>query len=1822
MPSAESNPLDLKTLAINDDTVLRPQLAGKGNLLAAVRQPLQDSASQLRRLFNLAPSLRQTLHDKLQTHLQMDPTHCGLRHADSQVTLLTFAARLMASPVAANAFMGWSTWGFADTQAQARMSAADWARELGPRVTGTNLQAQRDYWEARMPGTFVSRHAHACELLRQHFSNSLNLAYGLGSLDTQRWLQGREAAPNYAQLQWRLPAGTKLTSTFALLIAPQTGQTGWLAYLPSLSTHVLAFDDLKRLRSWVFENRFTFWSDPRSPLTDGSLDDVLITELQTDGFAALIEETQRQQQEIADHHLHQICLQSETGPLDWSTLQAWEAQRQEIVRQNISATLETSIEEVMANDSALAEEEIHFACLPTHLPVGWREQQVERQEALLEAHLDGESDPSSTKLSALREHQTALDQLQDAQDIDLLELAEPVTADSLQAHLATINQRLVQALLLEARIQHALGELSDAHLEWVEQLVERPGQSLQRSVQACALELVSGDRTWPLNGYMTFRALPEEDEEDPLQSVLLYRPGQRGGLMAFEDEAALVHSLQLTLHGAWPDALLETATLDDTQLQALLTQDTPLAFNHPVIVSDFMEHCVGAIVTALPAETSRELARQRLCVSENRARAVAFARLAQANRSSHIQEQLAPLQHLGTEQLAELATEVDSLRSALHASADLLTWSLPSRSQFTLHLLNDHLRKAFGVPAIPRITLDIADSVTLKKVVSGQSGMGAASRDVPVFSETRHDIALEAFMLTALDDSRRLRLANAKVKLDPANPVLERELTSAYLASLITELDTAGRYETRIVNAYLGFAQETAWQAQWRQETLRRPYEHRLRLLALSRPSTLDADGQRLLETFCREQVDASVARTITYHTLELRPGIAADGSTDRVGLSGITVINEEHTPVLLYLPEAPNGQVISQYPSPGEACEALQDMALDPQMARYLADKTQSGTPGENEKYIEMALANGFRSFIALGSTRTESLPTYESRLEMGELLRSHRDSSRSQADMALAAPEVFDHYFFLGLRLALGMVPGAGTALSLYDGWQAATAAVKAFGNGSTEAGLQHLVSLLQSLSDAILTLAPLASNPGQPASTAHLLTRQRQRQTLLTPVSEVRKTPPSPFIGYEAELPAGPMLRSTLAQGAGVFEHTATQQHYILRSNTWYAVDWDPTYATWRLKPQGLRTYRQPVRLSEQGAWETPGRLNGLLVDNGLQGGGGVLTTLYDQGIAYWRQLLRRQPRQLTGIELAHDINDELVRIRARLQTKHANYRSALQAVVEGAHPDDAQRVALAGARQQLNDEFERSIEFNSRSIARLQEQRATLKRTDYATFKSLCEANISEMSEAQMRRASERLVLSTQQSELASNALQALQDTLPSATTRKRVTQDSLLANQEVIATLTEIERLAIRHHARCKTLQGKALTEYLQRVSKTGLTLDITNVQLLRASFLSMTLLHANAVEHFQASAFLTHFIEHGAVLQNTLYSHFALPKANLSRTQERNFLSSAQRQYARFLSHLTAWEDNFHDLLAPNEVLALRQLLRKIGEEIEATLDRAAATAARQRPATRPGPAVSRPRLFETVEGPMIGREHVEGGQLSMRINQPHSDRPHRIYVRNEANLWQPSTPERAAPTETLQQLVDSATARLDDLPKQQAKLRQYQTPEAIPVDLEDIAQGHAEQLRFIAGQVRRKAGSAITAEQHALTQRLDAAAGHMQTLGRQLRTAQTKATGKPTVAHLHYLLEQQAVEVAWSRILKPKLDRQGNPAEYLEEYLVRDRATQSPLWYAHFHFRKRPTQGFNRLEAGHLKLASERDLGAGAWRGSMSETQANQLFGNLRPPA
>lgn len=410
------------------------------------------------------------------------------------------------------------------------------------------------------------------------------------------------------------------------------------------------------------------------------------------------------------------------------------------------------------------------------------------------------------------------------------------------------------------------------------------------------------------------------------------------------------------------------------------------------------------------------------------------------------------------------------------------------------------------------------------------------------------------------------------------------------------------------------------------------------------------------------------------------------------------------------------------------------------------------------------------------------------------------------------------------------------------------------------------------------------------------------------------------------------------------------------------------------------------------------------------------------------------------------------------------------------------------------------------------------------------------------------------------------------------------------------------------------LQKKNLTDYLEKLDKLDIPLNPNGYRMVRLSALGTTLLNPNATFDL---VFWRQFNDELAALRNALYSHGDLPLTSLSQRNEHRFLTQLQQQYQRFDTRMRIWEDAYPNQVQADAIGTMRTELSRLLTETEQSL----ATKAPRPVARRPNRGPRQPILFETEDQRLyIGRENTVAGQQQMQIANGATNEPHATFGRTPQGQWQRTPPAPQGYNASLQQLQSAARNRLAKVPEAEAALQRYKAQKMLPRDLEDYAQGCASPLRELATSIERQAGQAITDASRSTVNQLRQAAAQLDALGRRLRIEQTKATNNPTVAHLEYLNAEGQVTLEWSRVLEPAKNRQGHPIEYLEEYRIIDNATNAALWYAHFHFKKKPRQQFSRLEAGHLKLASERNQGAGAWRGPMTEAQATSLFDGLRP--
>ncbi|MDF0734125.1 hypothetical protein P0Y43_25915 [Pseudomonas entomophila] len=1651
--------------------------------------------------------------------------------------------------------------------------------------------APASYWDARMPGQPVSRRAYAEQQLREHFQSTLALNYGLGRLDAKGWAAGQlDSTRQYAQLQWRQPGPSIGICPGALLIQPDSDDAPWLMYRPEANNPVRAFHNEATLRQWAHEHRGRLWSNPPVPLAaDSDSTFIQATALTGDGIDSLLR-----------------------------SLLASGAEQQTTYTPALKEALPDALAESLAllvsTDEALAAEEVHFDTLDARLPLGWCKQRIARQEQLLANYLGNDTEPTSTRMATLRAQQAKLD----TQDADLQKLlaALPETPTSQtwgqphgdQSRFEHLSQHFANNLLLEAEFQQLLGELGEPHLQWVRELVERPEPSLQRPVLPSALKLVLGDRAWMLSGFMTLQALPTNDAPTPDTTVLLYKPGQDGGLATYDSEEQLFERLLNTLYGAWPEALLESAWPQDSEalVERLERTDTrPTLVRVPISnhAFDYLTQTLLALLSQ-PDDASRQALRWKLGNNRNGARLQAFERLAERNRTANLPPHLHSLAHLDNAQRSALATGFDALRGAMRASSQLLARDLPERGHFARTQLHAHLRSTYALTQVPAITLDIADRTGKQRVPLPESGMGHAYKEIVTFSAERSQVPLEAFLLWALDDDLTLRLGNANIVIDDASatPTLAQRLDRSAVANLVKTLDLAGAYEQQIFSAFNGDTQQTEWQAQWRRETLKAPFEHQLRILALSRPTTLDAAGQQVLELFCQEQLDPSRPRTVQQHALDLRPGTAADGSSQRVTLSGLFLLEPANGPRLLLLPDAPNGKVVSQHDSRQAACEALEDMATDSAMRSYLASRPLDAETSAHLSYIDQALLKQFSGFIGVGIARSEPLAEIQANLLMGRLINEHRASSRSQAelyleDQAIRHGQVYDY-----LKLAIGFVPGIGALVALYDGWHAANAGVEAFLRSDPGAGIEHLNSMFLSLVDALLDLGT-AALPS--ATKAKVRTHDRQRLGGLHPTVVTRQARPHPFDGYASDAPIGPWINHPAAYGRGVYRHVESGADYILHQGVHYQVEWDATYQTWRLRGSAARSYKQPVRLSELGSWEPHGSLSGRLVDNGLAGGGAYLGRLYQQGWENLRGYLGRQPALLSPEQLVREIDLRRLAEQRKVTASQGVLMSAIDEHQSLTHP------AALQAQRAYTEQLQAFVTFHEQSLERLRDTRP-LAGSNQRRLRDGLAFNLVNQHPGLIRQYQFQMQGHFDHVRRLQHALETSTDPLAQLKALRS-------AQGDMAHSLGQLEGEFRRAATLRNKVQGANLTTYLLELDKLNMPLDPNGYRVVRLSIEAAGIIRLPAAPSDEFLFALRQVNRGLTALRSQLFSHHDLALANLSRTQEHRFLQQVKARYQRFDNHMTSWQDDFPAFVTPQSTARMRGELAKLIEEVDSAL--AASAPVRRAPARPRG--TSRPRPFETVDQQLlIGHEVTVDGQPHMQVGNDLTQEAPTSFTRTADNKWQPTITAQPVSAAALPSLMASARKRLGDIAKQQAQLHHYKNMNMTPASLQDLADGYAITLKDLAQDIGHKAGAALTEAQRRVVRDLEQAAADLQRLGKQLRIEQIKVTTQPAFGHLDYLHNEGEVAIHWSRTLEPAKNKQGQAIEYLEEYRIDDIRTNAPLWYAHFHFKKRPGNGFARLEAGHLKLASERNQRVNAWRGALNESQANGLFGGLRPAA
>ncbi|MGY2179674.1 dermonecrotic toxin domain-containing protein [Pseudomonas agarici] len=288
-------------------------------------------------------------------------------------------------------------------------------------------------------------------------------------------------------------------------------------------------------------------------------------------------------------------------------------------------------------------------------------------------------------------------------------------------------------------------------------------------------------------------------------------------------------------------------------------------------------------------------------------------------------------------------------------------------------------------------------------------------------------------------------------------------------------------------------------------------------------------------------------------------------------------------------------------------------------------------------------------------------------------------------------------------------------------------------------------------------------------------------------------------------------------------------------------------------------------------------------------------------------------------------------------------------------------------------------------------------------------------------------------------------------------------------------------------------------------------------------------------------------------------------------------------------------------------------------------------------------------------------RDTPQDGHEVVELMDPQTGRPIDSFVEEEDGYWQPlpkpATPPVARPQPGLKRLVQMAESQIRQAGREVETAKRQIPAAKDPVYLQDVLEARARGLEALAGQIDRAlAESSSSATQSEVSAgkvqaaQLRLQAGTVRHEGLLARIAVTKSSA-PDTERLLFLKERNEVEI-FRNGPRTKLGKE----DFLQEYVVRDKAAGKNLWVAHFHYPDKATpeelfvmrgaldkDGKPQSHGAHLKRWAERFLGIKAqaraeqerferirqgqpgralemfriWRSEISLNMARQLFFN-----
>lgn len=1309
------------------------------------------------------------------------------------------------------------------------------------------------------------------------------------------------------------------------------------------------------------------------------------------------------------------------------------------------------------------------------------------------------------------------------------------------------------------------------------------------------------------------------------QPVILYWPGEGGGLQCYPDHQTLLSEIFNLLPTEKQLQITVTPTLDDFLQRGLA--DQVASFN--LHLAELRQaHALQQKTLEAAQQALHEEVLHTLTVPSHAARDLARVLLLD-QRHTHLLANNQPswLSQLPTQAREHYRQQIEGYLHAVNNSRRFMEAELPPRDAFARQQIAALLRQEFELGPDVEVSLDLPVTVRHQKdIIPGSGAPGTPVKLTLVPSDEREVITLHDLALHNLDDSLNDRLRFMRLSVTGASPAdqsrLQAKLDVERVRRWVQDLDLAGQYEGLIRDAFLGPSGESAFHTAYRQECLYAPWQSMLGLQAENayHQQHIGTRGYALMQSALSADTLPTTSRPTLWPVLLTSGG--KDTDERPTSLSGVTLIHDAASgTTLLYLPDAPDNVFLREYDSMEAARHALYLLAFDTSISRYLAGRTLSGDPQAHDHRIRQACVLHFEGIIGVGAAwpATTSLVRHQCDAYMGRLIVAHRSTARSNLDLRLERYTLESGRIFDYIKMALGCVPFVGTVISVFDAWTSTHLAVDAFRRGDTGEGLDQVESVLQCVVDAMLDLVPgFTFN----LSSLRPLTRQRLASPPLRQAG--KRTVLERFRGYESTQPLS--LRGIVPASSGryrnIYRHA--QGDFIVVQGLRYEVTFDQARHTWRLKGHNTG-YRPAIALDENGRWDTHGALFGVNVVGPLGGGGAAMVRMADVLDPFWPAPLRQHlprwwtdpafrrrylleyetKRQLHQLERLNWETAQLQREANQLPAGPIRYKAALELV-----PQYHNELALADA---LYPDLEALAQLSrGRNLARVKDLQSrvawlqvdrrinelnTVKQAALSLMDEL-DALIDNTRSTPATEIERHLQVMSQRKTIRIRTIEKL-DKLSSLIEgvelwNRRITLPSLRAKAR------EDVDFAMRNHNpdTCEILKVRHYFEIINRYEAAT----------------------SDSWFYLQRS-----IVRLRVKVDRSLNNLLHLPEVRTNAEQRKRVLEASIDSFQEFRRNLIAWNTSYEEAFDQAFVEPLLKHLESITniavrwKEKIPVIDRAA------RPGPSRGPSTPR-KFFETEDQQFLLGVEEDSGKPQQRINVTGINNRTETYVPADSGRWRlqsaPSTPVNIAVD--VNRLTREAQARLQKLPHYREKVQGYARRDMLPIDLEHLMLSEAQELHMRADRIAEHIPDSP------LVSTMRQTAGELVSEGKALRISQSLASKKPSGSLLDYLVSQQAVDIIKHGGLGELAKRIEGQADFLQEYEIRDLTGPHPrpLWYAHFHYSSaRPR--FERFNKAHLKTAEQRRLGLQwqlaqgelaerIWRGEISKPLAIKHFAAL----